>query len=30
MKTKALKMVAFMGIILTFVFACSPKESSEE
>lgn len=30
MKTKALKMAAFMGIILTFVFACSPKESSED
>jgi len=30
MKTKALKMAAFMGIILTIVFACSPKENSED
>ncbi|MBC8755907.1 hypothetical protein H2O64_14610 [Kordia sp. YSTF-M3] len=30
MKTKALKMAAFMGLVLTFVFACSPKESSDE
>lgn len=29
MKTKALKMAAFMGIILTLVFACSKENSSD-
>lgn len=30
MKTKALKMATFMGLVLAFVFACSPKENADD